>query len=176
MSSIMMLQTIGRLYEDRFFDKLPCILLCGRGYPSVATRLMLSRLASGLNIPVYGIADFNPHGCALLQTYRRGGVQTALEASGIVTDIKWLGLRSSHLQAMPWVTFPGEQLTVRDKALVQSLKKQNHILNDSRYVEELDLMEEMGKHELQVLYGHPEGTNFLSSTFLPTALLQHDYL
>lgn len=165
-----------RLYEDRFFERLPCILLCGRGYPSVATRLMLARLASVLHIPVYGIADYNPHGCALLQTYRRGGVRTALEASEISTDIKWLGLRASHLQAMPWVTLPGEELTTRDKALVKSLKKQAFIAQDRRYLEELDLMEELGKHELQTLYGHPEGTRYLSSTFLPNALLQHDYI
>lgn len=37
-----------RLVQDKFFNRLPCILICGKGYPSVATRAMTWLLASRL--------------------------------------------------------------------------------------------------------------------------------
>jgi DNA topoisomerase VI subunit A len=36
----------SRLVEDMFFDDIPCILLCGKGYPSVTTRAMLAMMAA----------------------------------------------------------------------------------------------------------------------------------
>jgi DNA topoisomerase VI subunit A len=112
-----------RLVEDKFFDTVPCILLCGKGYPSVATRAMLAMMdlqlkyeslraqtshcyedcdmpvlkgipssVSCLNrIPVVGLADYNPHGLALLRTYSRGGVNSSMEGEG---HGKQLGLLS----------------------------------------------------------------------------------
>jgi DNA topoisomerase VI subunit A len=134
---------------------------------------MLARIAAQLEIPAVGLADYNPHGLALLQTYRRGGARTSLEAGGVNTDVKWLGLRSSHIGGMPWVG-AGEPLTARDRALARSLKQQHHVAHGPRLLEEVEKMEATGKHELQCLYGHPQGIRYLSDTFLPTALLQHD--
>jgi DNA topoisomerase VI subunit A len=136
---------------------------------------MLAQLAEQLGIPVVGLADYNPHGLALLQTYRRGGIQTSLEAGDVSTEVKWLGLRASHIEDMPWVG-QGEALTDRDEAVVANLRAQVYISSDPRYMAEVEAMKGCGKHELQCLYGHPSGTKYLSNEFLPTALLQHDYI
>lgn len=177
-SFIIVIEKFGifqRLCEDMFFHGIPSILVCGKGYPSVATRLMVSRMAAQFRIPVIGLADYNPHGLALLQTYRRGGLQTSIEASNFVVDVRWLGLRACHIENMPWVS-GGEPLTSRDLAISRSLQEQKFIVSDPRYLAEIEAMEKVGKHELQCLYGHPEGLQFLSKRFLPTALLSHDYI
>jgi hypothetical protein len=93
-----------------------------------------------------------------------------------VCDVKWLGLRASHIGSMAWVR-RGEPLSARDEAVVQNLRRQQLIRDDPRYLEELDLFSIVGKHELQCLYGNPdEGLLHLSKTFLPQALLHHDYI
>lgn len=150
-------------------------MICGRGYPSVATRVMLSRLSQELGLPVVGLADFNPHGLALLQTYRRGGIRSSLESDGLAIDVKWLGLRASHVDRMQWVG-DGEELTSRDRAVIESLRSQSHIYSNEEYMAEIDAMSDRGKHELQCLYGHHKGTRFFSREFLPMAILQHDYI
>jgi DNA topoisomerase VI subunit A len=38
----------ARLVEDNFFRNVPSILVCGRGYPSVATRAMVFLMAEQL--------------------------------------------------------------------------------------------------------------------------------
>lgn len=163
------------LCDDKFYANIPSILVCGRGYPSVATRVMVSRLAQELGVPVVGLADYNPHGLALLQTYRRGGIQTSLESDGLTIDVKWLGLRASQIAKMDWVG-DGEELTPRDRAVVENLRGQSHVYSNPEYMAEVDAMHHRGKHELQCIYGHPGGTEFFCSGFLPTALLQHDYI
>jgi hypothetical protein len=43
-------------------------------------------------------------------------------------------------------------------------------------MQELDGMEALGKLELQCLFGHPDGMGYLSSSYLPQAILQHDFI
>lgn len=41
------------------------------GFPDIATRALVARVASALpHVPVLGICDYNPFGVALLQTYK----------------------------------------------------------------------------------------------------------
>lgn len=174
-SSIECSNEYRRLCDDNFFSNIPSILVCGRGYPSVSTRVMTSRLAQELGVPVVGLADYNPHGLALLQAYRRGGIHTSLEANGLSIDVKWLGLRASQLDKMDWIG-DGEALTDRDVDLVESLRAQSHVSSDPRYLEEVEAMHHRGKYELQCLYGHHSGTKYFCQEFLPTSLLQHDYI
>ena len=70
-----------RLVEERFFQKIPSVLICGKGYPSIATRALVAITADKLKLPVLGLADYNPHGLALLLTYRNGSIRSALEGS-----------------------------------------------------------------------------------------------
>lgn len=71
----------ARLVQDRFYHMIPSVLVCGKGYPSVSTRAFVALIERKLRIPVLGLADYNPHGLALLQTYRRGSVRSSLEGS-----------------------------------------------------------------------------------------------
>ena len=65
-----------RLNEDKFFEKYPCIIVTGKGFPDVATRRWVHRLQHLLEIPAFGLCDCNPYGISVLNTYQyEQGVQ-----------------------------------------------------------------------------------------------------
>lgn len=93
-----------RLSEDRFYDRIPCILVTGKGFPDVATRAMVFCLSRLLHVPVMGLADCNPYGVAVLQTYFRGGTRGnggESNAERYSVPIQWMGLRPSQLMVQP---------------------------------------------------------------------------
>ncbi|CAN0446311.1 unnamed protein product, partial [Discosporangium mesarthrocarpum] len=45
-----------------FYSRIPSILITGRGFPALAVRACVHRLAKALHLPVYGLADCNPFG------------------------------------------------------------------------------------------------------------------
>lgn len=94
--------------------------------------------------------------------------------------MRWLGLRASQIKRLDSefsIGLCGESLTARDNAVVASLRKTVDRSNlDESFMEEIGEMERLGKHELQWLYGHPEGLSYLSKTFLPMAILRGDFL
>uniref|UniRef100_K3XBK4 Topoisomerase 6 subunit A/Spo11 TOPRIM domain-containing protein n=1 Tax=Globisporangium ultimum (strain ATCC 200006 / CBS 805.95 / DAOM BR144) TaxID=431595 RepID=K3XBK4_GLOUD len=69
----------SRLREDKFFDTLPSILVTGRGFPDLATRVFVSFLSRSLNIPVIGLSDCNPFGASIILTYKLGSARMPLE-------------------------------------------------------------------------------------------------
>lgn len=90
-------------------------------------------------------------------------------------NVQWLGLRPSQALEMPWLSC-SEPLSSRDRKLCQTLKLQKHIRQSQDYLTEIEYMEQTGKHEIQVLFSHPEGIEFLCATYLPTVILQHQYI
>lgn len=65
--------------KDSVFQKLlsegcsahhNCILITGKGYPDVQTRMLLNLLSSKLQLPAYALVDPNPHGFEIMCTYR----------------------------------------------------------------------------------------------------------
>ncbi|CAJ1966115.1 unnamed protein product [Cylindrotheca closterium] len=117
-----------RLAEDKFFLREACILVTGKGFPDMATRQWVRQMASTLQLPVYGLADCNPYGIAVLHSYqyqesyaqRQAATTAAAAASNSNTTrnttrntttsdnmeerpfvIQWLGLRPSQLLLDP---------------------------------------------------------------------------
>lgn len=81
-------------------------LLTGKGYPDLASRAMLRLLSSAspqngfASPPVYGLADFDPDGMAILSTYQHGSKALSHEREGhCVPQLRRLGLHSRHLFA-----------------------------------------------------------------------------
>lgn len=87
----------NRLAED--LQHLPIILITGKGYPDHATRAMVYCLwkillgPDGESLPIYGIADCNPYGVGVLQTYANGFGQS----NDFQLPVQWLGLRPCQL-------------------------------------------------------------------------------
>ncbi|GJQ08938.1 hypothetical protein GpartN1_g729.t1 [Galdieria partita] len=174
-----------RLLEDRFVHYLPSILICGQGYPSVATKFLFQRIASELRLPCLGLVDYNPHGLALLQTYRNPTEKETSDPEKELTcssrndefsHIYWLGLHFSQLSHLNlWDKFR-KPLTTRDQVLLAKLRTQlrTQAENHQAVLEyELSAMQD-GKVELQAIYSL--GHSYLSRTYLPFAIFHYEDL
>jgi len=89
----------NRLLEDAFFERHPCILVTGKGFPDLATRAMVHTLHCELELPVWGLADCNPYGILVLHTYvhGRGGGRSVDGGDRYSVPMQWLGLRPSQI-------------------------------------------------------------------------------
>ena len=137
-----------RLLEDRFFDACPCILVTGKGYPDLATRACVSTLSSALSIPVLGVCDCNPHGLGVLASYKRGNERNVRDGGGYESDVKWLGLRPTHVKEMrgkgelPDSVF--QKITERDKSRAKGMLKGDFAGGNEGIKEEVEIMIEEG--------------------------------
>lgn len=77
----------SRLSEDAFWRRYPCIIVTGRGFPDLATRALVHQVSTRFKLPVFGIADCNPFGLALLLTYKFG---SAVTLSSILARLNFL--------------------------------------------------------------------------------------
>lgn len=91
-------------------------------------------------------------------------------------DLRWLGLRSSHIKQHSYIGACGEELTSRDLAIIRGLQRNHAVFRENAaFATELEAMKELGKYELQWLYGHSTGHDFLQR-FVLDAILHGDYL
>ena len=158
----------NRLSEDRFFERIPSILVTGKGYPDLATRALVKTLYSNLRIPVFGICDCNPFGVGVLHTYQMGSKKIGIDGGDRYgVPIQWLGLWPSHVEELrkrkelPKDVY--QALTDTDKKRLEKLCDESlarHHKNDNE-LHELILMQENGyKIELEAL--HWMGMDYMS--------------
>ncbi|CAM8950194.1 unnamed protein product [Rhodiola kirilowii] len=70
-----------RLAEDRIFNQIPSILITAKGYPDIATRMLLHKLSRAFpELPILALVDWNPAGLAILCTFKYGSLGMGLEA------------------------------------------------------------------------------------------------
>lgn len=166
----------NRLSEDRLYDQYPCILVTGKGFPDLATRSLVHTLHHELNLPVYGVADCNPYGVLVLQTYQCGSLSRGVDGGARYSvPVQWLGLRPSHVAKLQSQDSRGnnnrhsgnnnvrlppdvyQHLTELDKKRLDQLLNEDHSFhsggtNDDPRYDELEMMESNGyKVELEAL-------------------------
>jgi meiotic recombination protein SPO11 len=85
-----------------------CILITGKGYPDVATRIFLRALLDPdsyspnspkpANLKVYGLVDGDPHGLDILSVYINGSGAMQYAGKALrIPEIMWLGVRHSDV-------------------------------------------------------------------------------
>jgi meiotic recombination protein SPO11 len=162
-----------RLCEDEF-TRFRCILVTGCGYPDVATRALVHRLSQMLpHITVLGICDFNPHGIALLLTYKFGSKSMNFESEGFeVSRLKWLGLRMKQLEEMNLDDICYERLSEHDHRKIDWLLEKQEVSKEYK-IEIRKWLEWDRKCDLESLYSLGIG---VLSTFLENAIKNFDYI
>lgn len=165
-----------RLVQERLFDRIPCVLLTGRGMPDVASRAMLVALAeaAGATVPVLGLVDWNPGGVAILAAYKLGSVGMGLEAAALaVPQLGWLGMTADMAVALPITATTS--LTERDATLLAGLRRRLGGAPRS-WQEQLEAMAAAGvRADLEGLYGLFAGAAGLADE-LARRLLRGQYL
>ena len=142
------------LLAVRIFEKFPCILVTGKGYPDMATRALVWSLHKELHLPVVGLCDYNPYGIHVLGTYyfsNRSGIDGG---SRYAVPIQWLGLRPSHINPIKEFVqpFAVQQLTDRDLKLIESLLQGKGYLKDEDCDAIHDMKNQGFKLELEALH------------------------
>ncbi len=87
-----------RLLNDRFFERLPCVLITACGFPDLATRAVVRRVVDDLGVRAFALTDYNPHGIALMLTYKVGSSNFGLESGLCTPSLRWLGLRAADVR------------------------------------------------------------------------------
>ncbi|KAL3942725.1 MAG: hypothetical protein SGBAC_003132 [Bacillariaceae sp.] len=162
-----------RLAEDKFFLLDACILVTGKGFPDMATRKWVRQMAITLQLPVYGLADCNPYGLAILHSYQYqqsyAQRQHQQQASNNPSNsnkinrkedrpfvIQWLGLRPSQLLLDPQLNTSSlppnvfQSLTERDTKLLKKFQALDLDENYHPFVRD-GLDPEQRWHELELL-------------------------
>jgi len=87
----------NQLIQSKFHTKNNCILLTGKGYPDMATRLMLQRLVNDHALKVFLITDWDPYGIEIAHIYQKGSQSLKHESLGC-EQIQWIGLSLADIQ------------------------------------------------------------------------------
>jgi len=146
----------NRLSEERIFDRIPCILVTGKGFPDLATRALVNTLHRELKLPVIGLCDCNPYGISVLAVYHCAGDRMGIDGRmRYSVPIQWLGLRPSEVARlkddMPATVF--QKLTDLDNKRITSLLDPENAFLAEEDEDEVRKMEEAGyKVELEALY------------------------
>ena len=146
----------NRLSEERIFDRFPCILVTGKGFPDLATRALVKTFHAELGLPVVGVCDCNPYGVSVLALYHCASDRMGVDGNRRYSvPMRWLGLRPSEVArikgGLPETVF--QKLTELDNKRIASLLGAGDTFLTGEEEEELREMEDAGhKVELEALY------------------------
>ncbi len=142
----------ARLCEDRIWQRLPVVLLCGCGVPDLSTRMLAHRIVTQLRLPVLGLFDWNPGGVAVWSVWRRGSAAAGLEAFQYALPVLWLGLHAADAAQLQLPASIYVPMGVRDRKKLARLQTQPWLRASGAYMRELEAMRSgAGKLELEAL-------------------------
>ncbi|XP_036390038.1 meiotic recombination protein SPO11 [Megalops cyprinoides] len=163
--------TFQRLLDDGFCSRLgPCIMITGKGFPDVNSRLMVRKLWDTMHIPIFALVDADPHGIEIMCIYKYGSVSMSFEAHNLtVPSVMWLGLLPSDIERLK---VPKEALIPfkkKDESKLSSLRKRPYIACQPAWEREMVILHERRqKAEIQSLTSI--APNFLTEVYLPNKL------
>jgi meiotic recombination protein SPO11 len=160
--------TYQRLLDDNILEKLkPIIMITGKGFPDLNTRLLVKRLWEKLQIPVLALVDADPHGVEIMCVYRFGSISQSYDADNLtVSSMRWIGVLPSDLEKLSIDQEAQIPLTDHDRRKISHLLERPYVKAHSSIQQELQLMLRTGhKAEMQAL--SVISTGFLTDVFLP---------
>ncbi|XP_076243955.1 meiotic W68 [Calliopsis andreniformis] len=158
-----------KLLQDNCTSQLNCILVTGKGYPDVATRMLVKLLSEKVKLPVYVVVDADPFGVDIMCVYRFGSAALSKEKDSLACpNANWLGVHPSELLGLGVSTMP---LTEFDLSKLAAVEARPYITE--AILKELKVMR-MGKAEIENVSSF--SGKFLTATYLPCKIKGHDYI
>ncbi|CAK9814978.1 Meiotic recombination protein SPO11 [Anthophora plagiata] len=158
-----------KLLEDNCTTSLCSILVTGKGYPDVATRMLVKLLSEKFELPVYAIVDADPFGVDIMCVYRFGSATLSKERDSLACPtVRWLGIHPSELLALGVNTVP---LTEFDLSKLLALETRPYMTD--AFLRELRMMR-CGKAEIESVSSF--SGKFLAATYLPCKIKGDDYI
>lgn len=165
-----------RLAEAKYWNKLPCIIITGKGSADIATRAFLRKLVKELKIPAFALVDSDPYGHYIFSVYLRGSKKLSYESPFLATpEIKLLGVLSKDLDEFKIPKEVRLPMTKADIERTEQLLKEPFVQRNKKWVKDLELMlERKEKAEIQALASH--GFKYLTDQYLPIKIEAGDWI
>ncbi|KAK2964654.1 putative Meiotic recombination protein SPO11 [Blattamonas nauphoetae] len=142
------------LLESGFCDAQNALLVTGKGYPDLKTRLFVHAIASALPLlPVLLLVDADPYGIDIACNYAFGSAKRHCDERVEIPRLQLIGLRPTDLSTLPIAASTRLPLTQRDINKLASLKRQFETqLESTDWIQEIEWMEQQrAKAELECL-------------------------
>ncbi|KOC62684.1 Meiotic recombination protein SPO11 [Habropoda laboriosa] len=158
-----------KLLENDCTTSLNSIIVTGKGYPDVATRMLVKLLSEKLELPLYAIVDADPFGVDIMCVYRFGSATLSRERESLACpSVRWLGIHPSELLALGVNTVP---LTEFDLSKLLALECRPYMRD--AFLRELRVLR-TGKAEIESVSSFLG--KFLAATYLPCKIKGDDYV
>lgn len=169
--------TYQRLVEYKLNEKLgPCILITGKGFPDINTRMLLRKLWDALHIPVLALVDADPHGIEIMCIYKYGSKSLSHEASNLTCPaMKWLGVQPKDIDLVKIADTFLIPLSDADKKKANDLLKRNYILQQPHIVTQIELLLSRGL-KAEIEYLDSISHSFMTDIYLPHKIRNGDWL
>ncbi|XP_050439053.1 meiotic recombination protein SPO11 [Adelges cooleyi] len=150
----------------------PCIMITGKGFPDINTRLFVRQLYIKSNLPILALVDANPYGIEIMCTYRFGSKEMAHQNEMLsVPCIKWLGVHPSDIVSLNLPTTP---LSVLDRLKIESLLKRPYIRSNHQILQQLLALKYLNKKaEIESLTTFT--SSYLTGVYIKEKLLSHEF-
>ncbi|EQC39822.1 hypothetical protein SDRG_03242 [Saprolegnia diclina VS20] len=164
----------NRLGEDLFYNRVPCILVTGKGFPDLATRIFVKKLRDTLRIPVLGLCDCNPFGLSILLSFKFGSARMPLDSVAYAVDMHWVGLRPLDTALLELPDVVHTKFSKHDTRRLQSLTAHPFVQMDAAYRAEV---QHWTKHPLKIELEalHTKGFGFITE-YLEAQVLARNYI
>ncbi|XP_043502307.1 meiotic recombination protein SPO11 [Polistes fuscatus] len=158
-----------KLLEENITKLLNCILITGKGYPDIATRMLIKLLSEKVNLPIYIVVDADPFGVDIMCVYRFGSSSLSKKNDSLACPaIRWLGVHPSELGVLGVKTSP---LSERDLSKLASIKSRSYMTET--LLRQMIIMQK-GKVEIEAVSSLC--SNFLTATYLSLKIKGNDYI
>lgn len=164
-----------RLNEDRFWEKMNCVIIASQGQATRGIRRLLKRLNTEHKLPVYVLADFDPWGFYIFSVLKYGSISLANISDKLaITNAKFLGMRADDVKK-----YKLERQIIRfkevDKKRIEQIANYDWFKDHKEWQKELKKMKQMkGKVELDALI--TRGISFVSEKYLPEKIKAKDWI
>lgn len=160
-----------RLLSEGFCERMrPCIVITGKGFPDMNTRMLLNRLWREFSPKFYILVDADPYGIEIMTVYKYGSRSLSFEAPMLtVPGLEWLGVLPSDIQRLRLKDDSLIDLKLSDRNKITDILARPYISKSQLLYKELNVLLDLGKKaEIESL--DSISTSFLTNVYLPTKL------
>ncbi len=167
---------VMRLAEAKYWNRMPCIVITGKGSGDMATRAFLKRLVRELEIPAFALVDSDPYGHAIFSVFLRGSKRLSYESPFIATpELKLLGVLCRDLDEYKIPKSVRVPMTPADIKRVKDMLREPFVQSNKAWVADLELMLRMKeKAEIQAFASH--SFEYLIDEYIPRKLESGDWI
>ncbi|KAK6632089.1 hypothetical protein RUM44_007119 [Polyplax serrata] len=149
-----------------------CIIITGKGYPDVSTRMLVCKIWEHLKIPILALNDADPYGFEIMCVYRFGSIAMSSQASHLACPaVRWLGVHPSDIKPL---LLEAKALSVRDITRINSILKRNYVKENEQLRKEMEILLNGNiKAEIEGVTNISE--NYLTDIYLKSKIQCLDY-